>query len=156
MVKKMSIEWLDPERDFYSCFFCEKKAAYRIFDGKEERYLCEECLNSFGDNVEELRRVYKALSDAKEALAVVHDEGLIGWDVYDRGTKALAKAMAQLDLKFLTYDEMKVRELTVDDPECICDGCNTRADFEVISDGVYHYFCSDCLNEKMNNKDFIL
>ena len=152
----MSIEWLDPERDCYSCFFCEKKAAYRIFDGKEERYLCEECLNSFGDNVEELRRTYKALSDAKEALAVVHDEGLIGWDVYDRGTKALAKAMAQLDLKFLTYDEMKVRELTVDDPECICDGCNTRADFEVISDGVYHYFCSDCLNEKMNNKDFIL
>ena len=152
----MSIEWLDSERDCYSCFFCEKRAAYRIFDGKEERYLCESCLDSLDDSIEELRRAYKAMKEAKEALAVVHDEGLIGWDVYDRGTKALAKAMAQLDLKFLTYDEMKVRELTVDDPECICDGCNTRADFEVISDGVYHYFCSDCLNEKMNNKDFIL
>ena len=112
--------------------------------------MCESCLDSLGDNVEELRRAYKALSDAKEALAVVHDEGLIGWDVYDRGTKALAKAMAQLDLKFLTYDEMKVRELTVDEPEHVCDGCAAPADFEVISDGNRHYFCSDCLNEKIS------
>lgn len=151
----MSIEWLDPERDCYSCFFCEKRAAYRIFDGKEDRYLCESCLNSLDDSIEELHRAYKALSEAKEALAAVHDEGLIGWDVYDRGTKALAKAMAQLDLKFLTYDEMRVRELTVDEPERVCDGCSAPADFEVISDGLCHYFCSECLNEKIGNKDFI-